>query len=344
MYKGKRYSESLGIGSTKAEAKAAEARAFDLARQGKLERKSERIRFMDFARDVWLPWSKDNHSPRWHDQAEYSLKMFEAFFGKMRFAEISSFLIEKFKAERRKTPTQHGHVRNPATINRELNMISSVFTLAIKAGVTDDNPCKRVSRLKEDGHRDRVLSWEEQDKLFPVLQKRHGVVDSHLWPMVQLALNTGLRRTEMLNLKRSEVDLERRRITLAKSKSGRARWVALNAIARQVLMEQLASHSYEYVFVNPKTKKPFMDIQQGWQTACKAAGITDLNWHALRHTFASRLAATGANIVDIRSLLGHSTTAVTDRYLHASDEALQAAVGALDRDCHKIDTGLAEAG
>jgi integrase len=85
----------------------------------------------------------------------------------------------------------------------------------------------------------------------------------------------------------------------------------------------------EFVFYNPDTGKPFRDLKGGFKQACKKAGISDVTWHTLRHTFASRLVARGVDIVTVQELLGHSTVTMTMRYAHTNLHAKQAAVKVL---------------
>ena len=86
----------------------------------------------------------------------------------------------------------------------------------------------------------------------------------------------------------------------------------------------------EGVFYNPQTGKPFVDLKTGFALACRKAGIVDVTWHTLRHTFASRLVNSGIDIVTVKELLGHSSISVTMRYAHTNIESKRAAVERLD--------------
>ena len=83
------------------------------------------------------------------------------------------------------------------------------------------------------------------------------------------------------------------------------------------------------MFDNQLTGDRFRDLKAGFKLACKQAGLEGVTWHTLRHTFASRLLKTGADIVAVKELLGHSTIVVTMRYAHTSDEAKARAVQAV---------------
>lgn len=97
-----------------------------------------------------------------------------------------------------------------------------------------------------------------------------------------------------------------------------------------------------YVFINPDTVMPYTDIKKAFSTACRLAGIRNLHWHDLRHTFGTRLAEAGCSEATIADLMGHSDPQTTRRYTHATDRAKRAAVEAVrltsQRVCHKTRT------
>lgn len=96
--------------------------------------------------------------------------------------------------------------------------------------------------------------------------------------------------------------------------------------AREVLEAWKLNKKNESVFYNPQTGKPFVDLKNGFALACETAGIADVTWHTLRHTFASRLVNSGVDIVTVKELLGHSSISVTMRYAHTNIESKRAAV------------------
>ena len=86
----------------------------------------------------------------------------------------------------------------------------------------------------------------------------------------------------------------------------------------------------EFVFYNHETGKPFVDLDTGLAMACRKAGIEGVTWHKLRHTFASRLIASGADVVTVKELLGHSSIVTTMRYTHTNLDAKRHAVSKLE--------------
>ncbi len=111
--------------------------------------------------------------------------------------DLSLFEIEKFKMERRRGITKRGTVRSPAAVNREVETLSRIFALAIEQGFVTTNPCQNVRHFREDNERTRYLTEDEEIKLCAVLCDRR----QHLASIVGLALQTGMRRRELLQLR-----------------------------------------------------------------------------------------------------------------------------------------------
>jgi integrase len=151
----------------------------------------------------------------------------------------------------------------------------------------------------------------------------------HLRPLVTLTIGTGMRRGDQLNLRWEKVDFQRDVIYVPNSKTGKDYTVPMNADVRDTLLQlrRLANRS-GYVFINPDTGKPYTDLKKAFGTACRLAGIRDLHWHDLRHTFGTRLAEAGCSEATIAELLGHSDPQTTRRYKHATERAKRAAVEA----------------
>ncbi len=132
---------------------------------------------------------------------------------------------------------------------------------------------------------------------------------------------------------RDHVHLDRGVAMVPRAKSQRARVVALNSVAQGILREAMAEHDLPWVFTGPRRRGP-LDAHDWtakvWRPALAQAGIEDLTWHDLRHTFASRLAAKGVPTRTLQDLLGHNSPAMTARYAHLAPEDLRAAVKALE--------------
>src|SRR5258707_6668112 len=243
----------------------------------------------DFIAETFMQWSKTNKRTWVHDEFR-SRPLIEAM-GSKTMNEISPILVEKYKRDRRLSKTVRGTERAPSTVNRELELLSKIFSLAIDQGLAIHNPCQKVKRFREDNERSRYLSDQEEAHLLAVLTGPRA----SLRPLVVLAIHTGMRRGELLSLRWANVDFERGLVHVMNShreqtKSGHSRSIPMNRIARQQLLSlQTESGDTEYVFVNRRTGKPLTDVKRGFRSACKDAGLEDFHFHDLRHTAATRL-------------------------------------------------------
>ncbi|HEX2269692.1 MAG TPA: site-specific integrase, partial [Pyrinomonadaceae bacterium] len=150
-------------------------------------------------------------------------------------------------------------------------------------------------------------------------------------PLVALALGTGMRRGELLNLSWQNVDFLRGVIHVVNTKTARDRIIPMSQSVREVLIEQRQTQEGDLVFASRRIAKRRMDeglvdVKKGFVAACIDAGIADFHFHDLRHTFATRLGDAGCNVTTIARLLGHSNIQMSMRYTHASDDTLRSAV------------------
>lgn len=199
--------------------------------------------------------------------------------------------------------------------------LSKIFSMAQDAGLTADNPCRKVKKLRVDNRRERVLSLEEEARLLAVCTGPRA----HLRPIIVLAVNTGMRRGDLLGLTWSRVDFERGLIFVPNHKAGdgRGHWLPMNPAVRSELVAlSLQRRDDHRVFA-------VGDIKSAWKTAKRLAGIEGLRLHDLRHTAATRLADAGCDAFTIAAILGHSSIQMSARYTHASDERKRRALEAI---------------
>lgn len=245
-----------------------------------------------------------------HQTDQIRLKLLLATFGRRPAQEITPSDIDKFLADL----IESG--RSPATANRFHALLSSIFSLAVRNGRVELNPCKRVSRLKEAPGRVRFLNEEEERKLRGAI--RFLCPDRE--PEFDLALHTGLRRGEQFGLRRDGVDLERGILTV-QGKTGR-RYVPINSVARAALEKLLARSDGEFVCREKRVGQ--RDWRLWFERCVSFVTIDDFHWHDLRHTFASRLVMAGVDIRSVQELLGHKSIVMTMRYAHLSPAHQQA--------------------
>ena len=156
--------------------------------------------------------------------------MIKRFFAKKSLGQIAPFSIEKFKRERKLTPVgeKKPRERAAATVNREVEILSKVFTMAEDNDLVASNPCRKVNKLRQDNRRTRYLTADEEKRLMAALTGRRA----YLKAIVVLAINTGMRRGEILGLEWKNVDLTRGLIYVTNTKSGKDRVIPLNQAAR----------------------------------------------------------------------------------------------------------------
>ena len=175
-------------------------------------------------------------------------------------------------------------------------------------------------------------AWREQRGYEP-LEASEGTYADHLQPLVLLAMNTGLRRGELFNLRWSDIDLDRAQLTVqgAGAKSGKTRHIPLSRDALKMLIAWKDQSNGGLVFPSPTTGGKLDNINRSWRALRSGAGLEDFNFHDLRHHFASRLVMASVDLNTVRELLGHADIKMTLRYAHLAPEHKAAAVAALDQ-------------
>ncbi len=268
--------------------------------------KPVRITLSEFGRQ-YIDYAKTNKRSWLRD--EQIMVHLNAAFGPMLLPDIGAFSIERYKIDRVKAPA------SPATVNREIALLTHLFNLAEQWGVfRGRNPVKGIKLLSEDNLQYRSLSDAEEAELL-----RH--CSPYLQDLVTFAINTGLRFGDILNLKWEGVDLENQTINVFVRKTWQFLDLPLNDAAAKVVRGWHGIRKSEYVFYNPETGDRFKDLWLGLKKACRKAGLEEITWHTFRHTFASRLTRAGVDLVTVKELLGHSTGTVTMRYAHTNSDS-----------------------
>jgi len=288
----------------------------------------KQITFTELGETYIENYAKSNKKS-WKDD-EYRIKAnLEPFFGDMHLKDITPLKIERYRAERLK-----GTITK-STVNREITIMKRMFNLAIDWNFADVNPVLKVKLFSEkDTQKERILTEEEEEKLLKA-------VPDYLRPIIIAALNTGMRRGEILNLRWRQVDMKNRQIRVEQTKSGKTRTIPINdALFQELQYEKALSGNSEYVFPNPKTGLPYTDVKKSFKKACSDVGIDDLRFHDLRHTFATRLLASGVDIVTVRDLLGHFSVRITQRYTHSNQDQKREAVQRLSGKVRKQSQSL----
>jgi integrase len=143
--------------------------------------------------------------------------------------------------------------------------------------------------------------------------------EPHLKPILITALNTGMRKTEILTLTWDNVDLKRGSILVKITKNDEQGMIIINKTLRETLSEHTRLTrrlDVPYLFFNPVSGKRLLDVKRSFNTACRRAKIKDFRFHDMRHTFASHLVMAGVDIMTVKELLGHKSLNMTLRYAH----------------------------
>lgn len=235
------------------------------------------------------------------------IKYIGEYFGTETYVnEITAEKIEHFKAWLKDKRNSSN-----STVNKYRAALSKCFNLGIINKLIDENPVKEVKTFKEDNHKIRYLTKDEENRMYTEIDNFFP----YLRPLVTTALQTGMRRGEILNLKWSNVDFEYGFIELLETKSGTSRKIPISNTLKQELKKM--SRDNEYVFINKNTLKPYTDIHNSFRTILKKAKIENFRFHDLRHTVATRLVEKGIDLVVVKEILGHSKIETTMRYAHA---------------------------
>jgi integrase len=253
----------------------------------------------DDAIEEFLGYSKANKRSYCEDK-RLSTRLKAQFGGKL-LDDITSGEVERWKARLKELKLAE------ATVNRHLALLKSIFNLAIRSRKTRENPVRNVRLFIENNARVRYLRDDEreEEKLFKVIPEPDG-------SLCLVALHTGMRQGELLALTRDRIDYANDVITIDRSKHGEKRQVPMNSVVRETLRRVLA------VLGDPRVFPGCRDIVHRFPKYVEKAGLVDFRFHDLRHTFASRLAMAGVDLLTIKELGGWKTLAMVQRYAHLS--------------------------
>ena len=208
----------------------------------------------------------------------------------------------------------------PGTVGRVIVILRYLFNLARKWNVlgASENPAAGIP-VPPDVQRNRFLDTLEIKKLVEVLVSDENQVAAKA---ILLLLLTGARRNEITHARWEHVDLEASTLFVPLSKSGKSRYVVLNADAVAVLKSIPRLLGNPYVFPSPVTGRPSASPYFPWHRIRTKAGLGDVRLHDLRHSFASALVNDGKDLYTVQRLLGHANAKATQRYSHLSRKTL----------------------
>lgn len=242
--------------------------------------------------------------------------------GHLLLVELTPAAISEARDALLSESTVRGALRSPSTVNRYLAALSKAMAIAVTEwGWLDDSPLRKVAKPSEAPGRNRFLTLEEKDRL---LEACKASANSHLYPLVSLALLTAMRYGELVGLLWSDIDFERNTITLRIAKNGDRRVVPLipaaAAIFRQLPSYTLSPVGLVFQSERRNNRKGVPSIRLAFARALRVAEIDGFRFHDLRHTSASYLAMSGATQGELMAILGHRSPHMTRRYAHYSQK------------------------
>jgi integrase len=250
-----------------------------------------------------------------------SLSQFQTIAGNICLSSITPLHVDRYKAARLKTIS-------PMSVNIELRALRAAFYRAVRWNLLPEatNPFRRLVLARVPSVQPAYLSRQEFARLLNFVPERW------LREILVVAVSTGLRQGELLNLKWTDVDFESATIHVQsredfQTKAGKQRLVPMNLSTVQILFTRSQEKSNDYVFSIKGRRVEGTFLSHRFKKCVRRAGLSEkLHFHSLRHTFATWLVQQQVPIYDVQKLLGHSSISVTQVYAHLASSELHRAV------------------
>lgn len=232
---------------------------------------------------------------------------------------------EKLENEKIKKPRKGCIYRSPATINRYLATLSTLFSYACNEyGWLEENPMHKVRKNKEVEKEDRILSPDEIERLLHACKNYELKTENYnneMYLFVLIAVSTGARYSEIRTLKWENVDLKNKQFYFLNTKNGENRGVPITEQLCDLLKEfkKVRNIHSDYLFTTKDGKK-LIDMHTRFYKVLELAVIKDCRFHDLRHTVASHIAMNGGSLLDIAQITGHKTMQMVKRYSHLTQK------------------------
>jgi integrase len=307
----------------------------DTEEQNKIQEEQESITFAQYFDKIYHPIAKMNKKPHSNAEEELHARLWiNPIVGNKPFKEIKPFDLERLK---KKLLDDH---KSPRTVQYVFATFRQVWNMAKRDGlVIEESPTKKVKIPKSDNKRQRFLTQDEEQALLAKLTTKSLQVHN----IALLSLRTGMRASEIFNLKWGHIDTENGRILIVDAKGDKSRAAFMTQDIKALFSNMDQKGPDTYVFLSAKSGK----VKEVSNTFSKVVDELKLNegrsdtrqhicFHTCRHTFASRLAESGVDLYTIKTLLGHSTIALTERYSHLSEGTLQNAIRTLELSNKKV--------
>lgn len=334
IFDGKRVRVSAKTGNKRTAEQIEAAKKTQLAkREVGLDIEKPIIPILTDAVKQFLEWTKTEHAAKLSTANRYAVasKPLLLFFGNRPIDEISSDDVEKYKIwrskQKKKVPDRllkkkkqatTNKTLKPAIINKELATLKIILNYFIKANVLLKNPVSKVKFLKEDNNNYVVLTQEEE-KLYLM------AASQPLQDVAVLMLECGCRPGEIYNLRKEDINLSQSFLMIQEGKTKAARRrIPLTERAKNVLTSRINKAEGNFLFSGGRGGKSktssIVKLNNAHYGTKDRAKTRNFRIYDLRHTFASRMAMAGVDLVTLAALLGHSRIEMVMRYAHPVEE------------------------
>lgn len=284
--------------------------------------------FDEYAEEWFVDYVQVNNKPSTQRTRRSALNArLKPFFGAKQLDEIGQRDVARFKRQ------MLGEDLSEKTVNNHLGILSSMLNTAVDWGLIED--CPDVKWLNTPEPEFDFLDFDEADRLVEAAEPKYEV-------MILTAIKTGMRLGELCALRWQDVDLVKQQLRVARSatrgvvstpKSGKSRDLPVSdelaeALKRHRKVTKLRGNM---VFSSESGEMLCRDnVKRALPRACREAGLREIGWHALRHTFASHLVMLAVPLKVVQELLGHATLDMTMRYAHLAPDTKRESVDLLD--------------
>lgn len=270
----------------------------------------------------FLKYSESIHSLNHTKSLKITFKAFMNFQTVKELSKINQQSVQAFIDYRLK-------VVSSLTVKRDIANLSSAFTWGISKNYLLTNYCKTIKKPKPVEKLPAFFIESDLNRLLSVVK------DKDLTDLIRFAVNTGLRQSELISLRWQQINFRDNYLILDNTtnvtKSKKIRTIPLNLTTLQILTDRQIARTSEFVFTYQDREIKQQFISHKFAKLVKQANLNPrLNFHSLRHTFASWLVQRGVSIYEVSKLLGHSDIRVTQIYSHLMPENLRNAVDLLN--------------